>query len=69
MDEQLELGRLRQALERLSSAQRLLVRTPRPGPFAFPLLVERLNNRMSSESVLERVQRLVAEARKAEDDG
>ena len=69
MDEQLELGRLRQALERLSRAQRLLERTPRPGPFAFPLLVERLNNRMSNESVLERVQRLVAEARKAEDDG
>jgi ATP-dependent Lhr-like helicase len=69
MDEQLELGRLRQALERLSRAQRLLERTPRPGPFAFPLLVERLNNRMSSESVLERVQRLVAEARKAEDNG
>ncbi len=69
MEEQLELGRLRQALERLSRAQRLLERTPRPGPFAFPLLVERLNNRMSNESVLERVQRLVAEARKAEDDG
>lgn len=68
IDEQLELGRLRQALERLSRAQRLLERTPRPGPFAFPLLVERLNNRMSNESVLERVQRLVAEARTAEDD-
>ncbi|MCX5931540.1 MAG: ligase-associated DNA damage response DEXH box helicase [Cyanobacteria bacterium] len=67
MDEQLELGRLRQALDRLSRSQRLLERTARPGPFAFPLLVERLNNRMSNESMLERVQRLVAEARTAED--
>ncbi|MEN9767089.1 MAG: hypothetical protein RLZZ32_1049 [Cyanobacteriota bacterium] len=31
-----------------------------------PLLVERLNNRLSNESVLDRVQRLIAEATKAE---
>ena len=40
--------------------------TPRPGPMAFPLLVERLNNRMSNESVLERIQRMQAEALKRE---
>ena len=33
---------------------------------AFPLLVERLNNRMSNESVLERIQRMQAEALKRE---
>ena len=32
----------------------------------FPLQVERLNNRLSNESVLDRVQRLIAEATKAE---
>jgi ATP-dependent Lhr-like helicase len=42
--------------------------TPRPGPLAFPLLVERLNNRMSNESVLERVQRMVAAAQRLEAD-
>jgi ATP-dependent Lhr-like helicase len=43
-----------------------LERTPRPGPFAFPLLAERLNNRMSNESVLERLDRLRREAERAE---
>ena len=33
---------------------------------AFPLLVERLNNRMSNESVLERIQRMQAEALRRE---
>jgi ATP-dependent Lhr-like helicase len=37
-------------------------RTARPGPLAFPLLAERLNNRMSTESVQERLQRLIREA-------
>jgi ATP-dependent Lhr-like helicase len=44
----------------------VLERTPRPGPLAFPLLAERLNNRMSNESVLERLARLRAEAERAE---
>jgi ATP-dependent Lhr-like helicase len=61
--EQLELGRLQAALQRLQASTLLLETTARPGPLAFPLLVERLNNnRMSSESVLERVERLIAEA-------
>jgi len=66
IEEQLELPRLQAALERLAASTWLLERTPRPGPLAFPLLVERLNNRMSNESLLERVQRLIAEAQRAE---
>jgi ATP-dependent Lhr-like helicase len=66
LEEQLERHRLQAALERLAGSAWLLERTPRPGPLAFPLLVERLNNRMSNESVLERVQRLIAEATRAE---
>ncbi len=66
IEEQLELPRLQAALERLAASTWLLERTPRPGPLAFSLLVERLNNRMSNESVLERVQRLIAEATRAE---
>ncbi|QEY33372.1 ligase-associated DNA damage response DEXH box helicase [Synechococcus sp. RSCCF101] len=66
LEEQLELPRLREALGRLGRCTVRHERTPRPGPLAFPLLVERLNNRMSNESVLERVQRLMAEAQRAE---
>ena len=66
LEEQLETQRLRAALERMASSEWLMERTQRPGPLAFPLLVERLNNRLSNESVLDRVQRLIAEATKAE---
>ena len=66
LDEQLELPRLRQALERITASEVIHSAMPRPGPLAFPLLVERLNNRMSNESVLERVQRMMREAEKHE---
>ena len=66
LEEQLERPRLQLALERMASSTWLMERTARPGPLAFPLLVERLNNRLSNESLLERVQRLIAEAQKAE---
>ena len=64
--EQLEVQRIEAALQRLRGATLALERTPRPGPLAFPLLAERLNNRMSNESVLERLARLRAEAERAE---
>ena len=41
-------------------------RMARPGPLAFPLLVERLHSRLSNESLLDRVQRLISEAKRAE---
>lgn len=66
LEEQLELPRLRQALERIASSEVIHSPIARPGPLAFPLLVERLNNRMSNESVLERVQRMMREAEKHE---
>ncbi len=66
LEEQLEVGRLAAALRRLRASTLLLQRTPRPGPLAFPLLAERLNNRMSNESVLERLARLRSEAEHAE---
>ena len=66
LNQQLEVERIADALERLRAAKVVLERTPRPGPLAFPLLAERLNNRMSNESVLERLARLRAEAERAE---
>ncbi len=66
LQEQLELPRIRAALERLLGCRLLLERTPRPGPLAFPLLAERLNNRMSNESLQERLQRLIHDATRLE---
>jgi ATP-dependent helicase Lhr and Lhr-like helicase len=66
LEEQLEVGRLDAALERLRASDLLIEHTPRPGPLAFPLLAERLNNRMSNETVLVRLQRMIQEARERE---
>ncbi|MBM5790603.1 MAG: ligase-associated DNA damage response DEXH box helicase [Cyanobacteria bacterium M_surface_10_m1_298] len=66
LEEQLEQHRLEAALERLRGSEWVMERIPRPGPLAFPLLVERLNNRFSNESLLERVQRLIADAQRVE---
>jgi ATP-dependent Lhr-like helicase len=64
--EQLEVHRLEAALRRLRQCQLRLEEPPRPTPLAFPLLAERLTNRMSNESLLERLRRLREEAERAE---
>jgi ATP-dependent Lhr-like helicase len=66
LEEQLDLGRLLGTLQRLQGSEWLQRRLPRPGPLAFPLLAERLNNRMSNESLLERLQKLRQQAERAE---
>ena len=66
LDEQLEAQRLQAALKRMASYTWRVERIARPGPLAFPLLVEGLNSRLSNESLLDRVQRLINEAQRAE---
>ncbi|MBW0172832.1 MAG: ligase-associated DNA damage response DEXH box helicase [Vulcanococcus sp.] len=66
LDEELEAQRLQAALKRMASYTWRVERIARPGPLAFPLLVERLNSRLSNESLLDRVQRLINEAQRAE---
>jgi ATP-dependent Lhr-like helicase len=56
--DQLETHRLTKTLDRLSQLNIVWKETKRPSPFAFPLLVERLNSRMSNESLLDRIERL-----------
>lgn len=56
--DQLETHRLTRTLDRLSQLNVVWQETKRPSPFAFPLLVERLNSRMSNESLLDRIERL-----------
>ncbi|NEQ45112.1 MAG: ligase-associated DNA damage response DEXH box helicase [Leptolyngbya sp. SIOISBB] len=58
MAEQLETHRLAKLLEKLSQLKIVWQATSRPGPLAFPLLVERLGTRMTNESLLERIERL-----------
>lgn len=54
----LETHRLAKTLERLNQRAVQWHTPKRPSPFAFPLLVERLNARLSNETLLERIQRM-----------
>jgi ATP-dependent Lhr-like helicase len=58
LQQQLETHRLAQNLTRLDGRSVVWKETPRPSPLAFPLLVERLNSRLSNETLLERIQRM-----------
>jgi ATP-dependent Lhr-like helicase len=58
LTDQLEVHRLAKTLDRVRSLSLVWQTTKRPSPFAFPLLVERLNSRLSNESLLERIERM-----------
>ena len=68
LEQELDLERLRTALARMRVAG-LQVTTPaRPTPFAFPLMVERLRETLSTEKLSDRIARMVAELERAELD-
>ncbi len=57
---QLEEFRLRQALQRIQSLRLVITRSERPTPFAFPIMVDRLREKMTTESLEERVAKMTA---------
>ncbi len=61
LDRQFEVTRLRAALDRIANCRIVVAAPPRPTPFAFPLLVERLREAVSSERLSDRVERMVAD--------
>lgn len=63
--QELEIGRLRSSLERMENQQLVLKRLVRPTPFSFPLMVERFREQLSSESVADRIARMVQQLEKA----
>lgn len=60
---QLEESRLRAALQRIGQQELLFREPPRWTPFAFPIIVDRLRETMSSESLEARVRRMIEESR------
>ena len=58
LERQLESSRLGRTLERLARARIVVTRPARTPPLAFPLLVDRTRNRVSSESLGDRVRRM-----------
>jgi ATP-dependent Lhr-like helicase len=65
LEQELELGRLRATLGRLRALTLVEVGLERPGPFAFPLLIERLREQVTTEKLADRVARMVRELERA----
>ena len=61
LERQLEASRLAAALLRLRGSKALLMACERPTPFSFPLMVERLREKLSTEQIEQRVARMIAE--------
>jgi ATP-dependent Lhr-like helicase len=65
LEQELELTRLRETLLELQARQLNLHETPRVTPFAFPLMVERFREKLSTEKLSDRIARMVRELEKA----
>lgn len=55
---QLEEARLRRALNRINEQKILLQRPPKFTPFSFPIIVDRLREKLSSEKLADRIRRM-----------
>jgi ATP-dependent helicase Lhr and Lhr-like helicase len=58
LERQLERSRLARTLERIGRSRVVLQELRRPSPLAFPLIVDRTRQRVSSESLADRVRRM-----------
>jgi ATP-dependent Lhr-like helicase len=65
LEQELEIRRLRATLGAMRRRRLVFTRPRRFTPFAFPLMVERLREAVSTEKLADRVQRLVAELESA----
>ncbi|MBP6897852.1 MAG: ligase-associated DNA damage response DEXH box helicase [Pseudacidovorax sp.] len=63
--QELDIARLRESLVRMAGQRLELVQPKRPTPFAFPLMVERFREKLSNESVADRIARMVAQLEEA----
>ena len=61
---QLEEARMRKALERILSQTMVIKILERPSPFSFPLLVDRLREKLTSERLEDRIKRMTMELEK-----
>ena len=58
MDFQLEEARLRAALERISQQKIVIAYPEKPTPFAFPIIVDRLREKLTSEKLEDRIRKM-----------
>lgn len=58
MDFQLEEARLRKALERIARQKIFITYPEKPTPFAFPIMVDRLREKLTSEKLEDRIRKM-----------
>lgn len=59
---QLEQGRMHQAFSRIQGQEIILRYIERPTPFCFPIMVDRLRERLTNETLEQRVEKMLREA-------
>ena len=65
LEQELELSRLRETLLALQQREIAFFTTSKPTPLAFPLMVDRLREKLSTEKLSGRVARMLKELEKA----
>ncbi|HYG02217.1 MAG TPA: DNA ligase-associated DEXH box helicase, partial [Chryseosolibacter sp.] len=58
MDFQLEEARMRRALERIANQRIIIMRPDKPTPFAFPIMVDRLREKLTTEKIEDRIKKM-----------
>jgi ATP-dependent Lhr-like helicase len=67
LEDELDVRRLQETLRTMSARQLEVRSLKRPTPFGFPLMVDRLRERLSNETLSARIDRMVAQLEKAAD--
>lgn len=68
LDQQLEEQRMREALKRINTQKFIFRYTQSPSPFAFPIMVDRLREQLSSEKLEDRVKKMMMQQEKDRGD-
>ncbi|MEO1053825.1 MAG: ligase-associated DNA damage response DEXH box helicase [Bacteroidota bacterium] len=58
MDHQLQEARMRKALERINQQKIIVTEPDKPTPFAFPIMVDRLRGKLTTEKLEDRVKKM-----------
>ncbi|MEZ4800542.1 MAG: ligase-associated DNA damage response DEXH box helicase [Flavobacteriales bacterium] len=58
---QLEINRLKEALKRINEQNIVLKKPDKPTPFAFPIMVDRLREKMTSETLEDRIAKMTVD--------
>jgi ATP-dependent Lhr-like helicase len=68
LERELEFSRLAAALRRMNESPLVLRQTHKPTPFAFPIMVSRFREKLTSEKLADRVRRMQLEFDKASEE-